>query len=99
LREAGVKGVNVHLRGDASAYTELLGGRVDATLTAIATAIPHIKAGKLRVLAVATEERTRWPGRCRPSGELGLPNVVGYGWFGLLPRARPRPSCTGSTPR
>ena len=35
LRDAGVKGVIVHFRGDAPAYAELLAGRVDATLTAI----------------------------------------------------------------
>ena len=50
----------------------------------IATAIPHIKAGKLRVLAVATEERSPIQPQVPTFRELGLPNVVGYGWFGLL---------------
>ena len=50
LRAAGAKGIVVQYRGDAPAYTELLAGRIDATLTAISTAIPHIQAGKLRVL-------------------------------------------------
>ncbi len=84
FREANVKGLNVHFRGDATAYTELLAGRIDATLTAIATAVPHIQAGKLRVLAVATEERTPTYPQIPTFRELGLPNVVGYGWYGLL---------------
>ena len=84
FREAGVKGLNVHFRGDATAYAELLAGRIDATLTAIATAVPHITAGKLRVLAVATEERSPLYPQVPTFRELGLPNVVGYGWFGLL---------------
>ena len=58
MRAAGVKGLVVQFKGDAPAYTELLAGRIDATLTAISTAVPHVQAGKLRVLAVANEKRT-----------------------------------------
>ena len=81
---AKVKGLNVHYRGDASAYVELLAGRIDATLTSIATAMPHIKAGKLRVLAVATEERTSVYPEAPTFRELGFPDLVGYGWYGLV---------------
>lgn len=84
LRAAGVKGLNVHFRGDAAAYTELLAGRLDATLTALASAVPHVEAGKLRVLAVATEERTPLAPQVPTFAELGLPQVVGYGWYGLM---------------
>ncbi len=81
---AKVRGVNIHHRGDATAYVELLAGRIDATLTSIATAVPHIKAGKLRVLAVATEERTPVYPQAPTFRELGLPDVVGYGWYGMV---------------
>lgn len=67
LRASGAKGIVVQYRGDAAAYTELLAGRIDATLTAISTAIPHIQAGKLRVLGVAKSAR-RSTRRLRPSG-------------------------------
>lgn len=84
LRASGVKGIVVQYRGDAAAYTELLAGRIDATLTAISTAIPHIQAGKLRVLGVATEERTPLYPQAPTIREQGLPSVVGYGWYGML---------------
>ena len=84
LGSAKVRGINIHHRGDATAYVELLAGRIDATLTSIATAVPHIKAGKLRVLAVATEERTPVYPEAPTFVELGLPDVVGYGWYGLV---------------
>jgi tripartite-type tricarboxylate transporter receptor subunit TctC len=84
LRSAGVKGIVVQYRGDAPAYTELLAGRIDATLTAISTAVPHIQAGKLRVLGVATEERTPLYPQAPTLREQGLPSVVGYGWYGML---------------
>lgn len=84
LRAAGVKGVIAQFKGDAPAYTELLAGRIDATLTAISTAVPHIQAGKLRVLAVANEERTPLYPQAPTIRESGHPGVVGYGWYGLL---------------
>ncbi len=87
-----VKGLNIQYRGDASAYVELLAGRIDATLTSIASAMPHIKAGKLRVLAVATEERSAIYPDAPTFRELGYPDLVGYGWYGLLaPAGTPAP--------
>lgn len=84
MRAAGVKGLVVQFKGDAPAYTELLAGRIDATLTAISTAVPHIQAGKLRVLAVANEERTPLYPQAPSIRESGYPTVVGYGWYGLV---------------
>lgn len=84
LRASGAKGIVVQYRGDAPAYAELLAGRIDATLTAISTAVPHIQAGKLRVLGVATEERTPLYPDAPTMREQGLPSVVGYGWYGVL---------------
>ncbi len=90
MKEAGIKGLTVHYRGDATAYTELLAGRVDATLTAITTALPHIKAGKLRVIAVANETRSPVEPNAPTFAEGGFPNIVGYGWFGfIVPRGTP----------
>lgn len=84
MRAAGLQGVVVQFRGDAPAYNELLAGRIDGTLTALSTAVPHIQAGKLRVLAVANEERTPLHPQTPTFRESGLPTVVGYGWYGLM---------------
>lgn len=84
MRAAGTPGVVIQFRGDAPAYNELLAGRIDATLTAISTAVPHIQAGKLRVLAVANEERTPLYPQAPTFRESGFPSVVGYGWYGLM---------------
>lgn len=84
MRAAGAKGIAVQFKGDAPAYTELLAGRIDATLTAISTAVPHIEAGKLRVLAVANEQRSSLHPQTPTFVESGLPTVVGYGWYGLM---------------
>jgi len=84
MRAADAKGVVAQFQGDAPATTELLAGRIDATLTAIATALPHIDAGKLRVLAVATEQRTPLHAATPTFVESGMASVVGYGWYGLM---------------
>lgn len=84
IRAAGGTGIVAQFKGDAPAYSELLAGRIDATLTAIATAVPHVQAGKLRVLAVATEKRTPLHPQTPTFVESGLPSVVGYGWYGLM---------------
>lgn len=92
FKEAGVKGLNVHFRGDATAYTELIAGRVDATLTAITSALPHIQSGKLRVLGVASEQRSPLYPSAPTLREQGFTNVIGYGWFGfMVPAATPQP--------
>ena len=92
FRTAGVKGLNVHFRGDATSYTELLAGRVDATLTAISTALPHVQAGKLRVLGTASAVRSQVYPEAPTLREQGLTDVVAAGWFGFMaPAATPRP--------
>ena len=91
MRDAGMKGLNVHMRGDAMAYTELLGGRVDATLTAISSALPHIEAGKLRVIGVASEARSALYQSAPTIREQGFPSVVASGWYGfMVPASTPR---------
>ena len=84
LRTTGAKGVVAQFQGDASATTELLAGRIDATLTAVSTALPHVQSGKLRILAVANEKRTPLHPDTPTLAESGMPGVVGYGWYGLM---------------
>ena len=84
----GIKGrfkvTNVHYRGDATAYTDLVGGRVDAALTAITAALPFVRSGKLRVIAVASESRSQVYPEAPTFAEGGVPDVVGYGWYGFV---------------
>ena len=92
FREAGVKGLNVPFRGDAAAYTELLAGRVDATLTAISAALPHIRSGTLRVLGTASAGRSAIYPEAPTLREQGYGSVVAGGWYGFLaPAGVPRP--------
>lgn len=92
FRDAGVKGLIVPFRGDNMAYTELLASRLDATLTALATALPHIHSGALRVLGVASAERSAIYPEAMTLREQGLSSVVASGWYGFMaPAATPQP--------
>jgi tripartite-type tricarboxylate transporter receptor subunit TctC len=92
FRGAGVKGLNIPFRGDSMAYTELLAGRVDATLTAISTALPYVQSGKFRVLGVASAERSAIYPQAPTLREQGYPDVVAAGWYGFMaPAATPQP--------
>jgi tripartite-type tricarboxylate transporter receptor subunit TctC len=91
FRDAGVKGLNIPFRGDAASYTELLAGRVDATLTALPTALPYIQSGKFIVLGVASAERTPLYPQAPTLREQGFPSVVAAGWYGFMaPSTTPR---------
>jgi len=55
---AGIDMFHVPYRGDAPALTDLLGGRVQIYFSSLSGSIEHIKAGKLRALAVTAAERS-----------------------------------------
>jgi tripartite-type tricarboxylate transporter receptor subunit TctC len=79
---AGVKMVHVPYRGEAPALTDLLGGQVQVYFGPIASSIGHIRAGKLRALAVTTETRLE----LLPDIPTVAEFVLGYeasGWQGI----------------
>ena len=84
LRAASVKGIVVQYRGDVAANTDLLAGRIDATLTAITTALPHIQSGEFKVLGVASNSRSDIYPQAQPLPEQGFADVVASGWYGFM---------------
>ena len=57
-RAAGIQLVHVPYRGDGQALTDLLSGRVPLMMSGYPVALPHVKAGKLRALAITSAQRT-----------------------------------------
>jgi tripartite-type tricarboxylate transporter receptor subunit TctC len=85
---AGIKLVHVPYKGNAPAVADLLGGQVTLLFSPINSALPHIRSGKLRALAVATEKRISYLPEIPTLAEAG---VLGYKheiWIGLLAPAR-----------
>ena len=76
-------------RGSAPALTDLLGGQVQVMFDFIASSIQHIKAGKLRALAVTTTTRSEAIPDIPTISDF-VPGYEASGWFGLgAPRNTP----------
>lgn len=77
--------LHVPYRGAAPALQDLIGGRVDLMFADLGSGLPNIKAGKVRVLAVAVPERLAAVLPDVPTmGEAGVDDFVAYAWQGLV---------------
>jgi tripartite-type tricarboxylate transporter receptor subunit TctC len=79
-QETKTKGVHVPYKGGAPALTDLMGGQVDATFMNINTGIQHVKAGKLRALAITSSKRSPLLPDVPTMEELGFKGVTVYSW-------------------
>jgi len=88
----GTKMTHVPYKGMGAAYTDLLAGRISFSFATIISSQPHIKAGRLRALAVSTAKRAPAMPDIPTMAEAGVPGVVVVNWYGLIaPKAVPRP--------
>jgi len=87
--EAGVKLSPVHYRGGAPALQDLFGGHVPASVNPIGETLPQAASGKIRILAVASAERSKFLPNVPTMREAGY-NVVVETWIGVFaPRKTP----------
>ncbi|MCC6532867.1 MAG: tripartite tricarboxylate transporter substrate binding protein [Burkholderiales bacterium] len=89
---AGTKMIHIPYKGAAPAVTELVGGQVDLTFLDIPVLLPHIRAGKLRPLAIATSNRSSLLPDLMTMTEAGYPQVRADNWYGIVvAAATPKP--------
>ena len=89
---AGVDMQHVPYRGSAPAVSDLLGGQINLMFDNMPSAIPHVKGGKLRPLAVTTAKRSPALPDVPTIAESGVPGYEATSWFGLLaPAGTPAP--------
>ena len=87
----GTRLVHIPFTGMGAAYPDILSGRIQTGFPSIVSAMPHIKSGKLRVLAVTSRTRSKSLPDVPPLGEAGVPGFEVTQWYGLLaPAATPR---------
>jgi tripartite-type tricarboxylate transporter receptor subunit TctC len=90
--QAKVDLVHAPYKGAAPAMQDLLGGQVDAMFPSLTTALPHIKSGKLRALAVASVQRDPVLPDVPTVAEQGFPGFSAIQWWGLCaPAKTPEP--------
>ena len=80
--------VHVPYKGLGPALTDLTGGRIQLIISTMASALPQIKSGKLRPLAVTTAQRTPFYPEVPTLNEAGVKGYEFSTWYGLLAPAR-----------
>lgn len=88
---AGYDAVHIPFKGGAEALTEVIAGRVDYYFCPIATALPHIKEGRLLGLAVSSPQRASALPDVPTTLEAGFPNSDFMFWIGVLAPAKTSP--------
>ena len=89
---AGVKIQHIPYKGSGPAVTDLIGGQVQMYLCSPAVAIPHIKSGRLKAIAVSGETRMTALPQVLTFAESGLPGFDATTWYGVLaPAGTPKP--------
>jgi tripartite-type tricarboxylate transporter receptor subunit TctC len=82
--------VHVPYKGGGAAFSDLLGGQVQLFFATMPAAMPFVKAGKLRALAVTSTQRSATLPDLPTISESGLPGYNAVTWYGLLaPRGTP----------
>ena len=88
---ANVNFLHVPYKGVAPAMISLLGGETDLLYDPLLTSLPHVKAGKIRALAVGAGKRSPLLPELPTVAESGVPGFEASSWFGIVaPAATPR---------
>jgi tripartite-type tricarboxylate transporter receptor subunit TctC len=85
--EAKLDLVHIPYKGAAPAVTDLVGGQVQMGIFDVPILLSHIRAGKLRALAITSARRAPSLPEVPTTTELNLPNVNSDNWYGLVAAA------------
>ncbi len=81
---ADIKMESVNYKGGGSSVIDTVAGRVQMYFSTIPAALPHLKSGKLRALAVTSKHRVEMVPDMPTVDESGLPGFEVVGWFGIF---------------
>ncbi|MPZ47472.1 MAG: tripartite tricarboxylate transporter substrate binding protein [Betaproteobacteria bacterium] len=86
--QADVRVTSIPYKGTAPALTDTIGGQTAFMITSMLTALPHVRSGKLRALAVTSAKRSAAAPDIATVVESGYPDYVVVGWAGVFAPAR-----------
>ncbi|HET9736466.1 MAG TPA: tripartite tricarboxylate transporter substrate binding protein [Burkholderiales bacterium] len=82
--QAGIDIVHVPYKGTAPALADLVAGHIPMMFDTVITSLPHVKAGRLRGLAVTKPTRSAAIPELPTVAEAGLPGFQAVSWIGLM---------------
>lgn len=82
-RQAGIDMIHVPFKGGGPTVANLVGGQVSLAFETMLALSPHIKAGKVRGLAVTSAQRSTVMPELPTIAELGFPDIVAENWYGF----------------
>lgn len=85
--QTGADFTAIPYQGAAPAMNDLLGGQTQFIFNEVVTAIPHVKAGKLKPLAVAYKTRAPWLPNVPTFAEAGYPGFEVTSWYAMVARS------------
>jgi len=92
---AGVKIVHIPYKGGGPAMLDLISGQIQAIYATLVTALPHVRSGRIRGIAVTRAERAPMIPELPTIAEGGLPGYEATNWYGILaPAKTPTPIVT-----
>lgn len=91
-RNAGIQVVPVPYKGEALHLADLLGGHLEVSFNSVGTALPHIRSGKVRALAIVAPARSKVLPDVPTFTQLGYEGMERGGWFGFLAPAGTPPA-------
>jgi tripartite-type tricarboxylate transporter receptor subunit TctC len=97
--ETGMDIIHVPYKGAAGAITDLVGGQVQAMISALQTVAPHVKNGRLRMLAVMSSHRAEAFPEVPTLKEAGLPDLEVETWYAMFAPAGTPASTVGRANR
>lgn len=84
----GVELVHVPYKGTAPAVNDLLGGHIPLMTSSMLATLPHVRAGRLRIIALTTARRSKAIPEVPTIAESGVPGYEATLWYGMLAPAR-----------
>ena len=88
---AGIRMLHIPYKGAGPAINDLLGGHVAAAFVSFTSVVAHLKANRLRAIAITSAKRSPLMPELPTFAESGLPDFVIYGWYGVVaPAGTPR---------